>query len=401
MKKYKEIHIWNFPQTLIFVRLNDGFRKSLIDKLIKKLGNEPIAVKTINTLSRKHNIKRSFSRGVFYTWRKGFVANKGVKITKNIPLWVLTEISQILSNSSKPENIVMKKIESNVKYYCSIGGANRIYNPKLPIKVTPEFTSIIFNFCGDGHLAVDSRVSSSYRQLNEETLRKVYNKLRNCFGKFRPSLNDGKLYIPKSIAAIYSYIFSIKHNRWYNAYIPKEIKKLPKDFLVAGLTAFMIDEANIGEIIEIYSKNLGLLNDIREIAIKCGYQCRSIKKKYRYGIFDSYRFLISSESYSKLHEDIVNLKKEFPLCDLSHKNDKFLLLVKRKERRLTKGFNGMTRKRILRLLKIKPRTITELARILIIGHSSIRELLWKLEKGDLIKRTGRIGRNVVWAIRQI
>ncbi|MFH1308081.1 MAG: winged helix-turn-helix domain-containing protein [archaeon] len=399
MKNCKKIHIWDFPPTKIFVRIEDSFREDLVNKLIKKIGNEPLAVKIINNSSKKYNINRNFSRGVFYTWKKGFVVDRKKIKTKNFPLWVLIEVSKILSNSSKANNSIMKELENNIKYYCSIGGANRIYNPKLPIKITPEFVSIVFHFCGDGHLSINSRGGSSYRQINEETLKIVYTKLKNCFGDFRESINDGRLEIPKSIADIYIHTFRIKRNNWYDAHIPLEIKKLPKEFLVAGLVAFIIDEANIGEIIEIYSKNFKLLRDIREIAIKCGYKCRKIREKYAYGNFDSYRFLISSESYLKLYEDILSLKTNFPFCDLAHKNDSFYALVKRKKRNSIKFPNGLNKKEIFKLLQIRPRTISELARALVIGNSSVRELLWKLEKEGLIKRSGRIGRNILWSIQ--
>lgn len=399
MKNYKKIHIWDFPLNQIFVRLSNKFREELVSNLLNKFKSEPLAIGWVNKASINYGFNKKYSRGSFYIWKKGFAGYKKKKVTKNFPLWVLIEISKRLSNSSKINNGVMEKIEKNVEYYCSIGGANRIYNPKLPILVTPEFASIIFHFCGDGHLAINSRTSSSYRQLNKNTLNIVYDKLVNCFGDFRKSLRDGKLYIPKSIADIYSYYFSIRNNKWNNARIPNKIKSLSKEFLVAGLVSFMIDEANICEVIEIYSKNYGLLKDIREVAIKCGYKCRDIRRKYRYGSFDSYRFLVSSESYLDLHRDITNLRKDYPLCHLAHKNQNFSILVKRKNKKVIKNKEGITKDKIVDILRNKSSTIYELVEILNISHSSVRELLWKLEKENRIKREGRTGRSIIWSVK--
>lgn len=103
------------------------------------------------------------------------------------------------------------------------------------------------------------------------------------------------------------------------ARIPNSIKSLPKDFLLAGLVSFIIDEGSVGDVITIYSKNKALLEDIREIAIKCGYKCYKIKEKYAYGKFDCYRFNISSESYETLYNDIINLSQNLPTCGLAHK----------------------------------------------------------------------------------
>ena len=52
---------------------------------------------------------------------------------------------------------------------------------------------------------------------------------------------------------------------------------------------------------------------------------------------------------------------------------------------------------MLNLMKKDTRTITELASILNIAHSTIREHLWKLENINKIKRIGRKGRNILWS----
>lgn len=398
MESYKKINLWNFPLTKTFVRIHNKYRFILINEFIKRFGKEPLAVDFINRSSVKYGLKRKFSRGVFYCWRNGFIIDSGKRKTKNIPLWVIIEISKILSKTDSPDNKVMRMVSQNIEYYCSIGGANRVYKPKIPILITPEFVSIVFHFCGDGHMSFKPGSSSSYAQINKDTLKMVYDKLKNCFGDFKFSLSDdAHLHIPKMITYIYSHYFDITTNNWYDARIPVDIMELSKPFLLAGLVSFIIDEANIGEVIEIYSKNYDLINDVRKVGIKCGYKCRKIKKKYRYGIFDSYRFLISSDSYLDLHNDILNLQKKFPLCSLAHKTKRFEILVRRKQRNQNKGKDKVTKNKISNILTTESKSTFELAELLNIGPSSVREHLWKLEKEGGIVRIGQRGRNILWS----
>ncbi len=66
------------------------------------------------------------------------------------------------------------------------------------------------------------------------------------------------------------------------------------------------------------------LNDIREIAIECGYISHPIRKKFAYGRFDVYRFSISSKSYKRFYSDLKELSILFPTCSLAHKNEKLI-----------------------------------------------------------------------------
>ncbi|MBW2976884.1 hypothetical protein KY347_05550 [Candidatus Woesearchaeota archaeon] len=330
MKKYKEIHIWNFPPTLIFVRLNDSFRKNLFNNFINRLGSQQKAIDFINKSARIYKLQRNHSRLNLYSWIKGGKFFNGKEKMVNVPLWILIEISKFLSISKQIDNELMWSIEKNVRFYTSLGNANSIINPKLPIIVNPEFVSVIFHFCGDGHLG-NKRDCCSYKQKNKQGLANVLNKLRNSFGDFDHSRNEFENYrlnIPKTISDIYRYYFTLTSLNTFEARIPNSIKSLPKEFLLAGLCAFIVDEGNIGEVITVYSKNKPLLEDIREVTIKCGYICHDIKEKFARGKFDCYRFSISSKGCDKLYNDIVHLSKYFPTCNLAHKMEKLEKQIK-------------------------------------------------------------------------
>ncbi|MFH1396827.1 MAG: hypothetical protein ABIG93_05490 [archaeon] len=394
--QYKEIHIWEFPATKVFVRVKSNTRKRIISQFIDLSGNEPNAVSILNKKSKIYEMRKSYSRGTLYSWIKG---NKGTDCTTcNIPLWSLIEISKLISNEPKDDNVIMRQIEENIEYYSSVGTNKRIYDPQLPILITPELVSLIFHFMGDGHISLKPSVASSYRQINEKGLMNFYLKLQNCFGFFpisNATIKEGKIDVPKSITHILVNYFNIDKSDWHNARIPPEVINMPKEFLLAGLLAFIVDEGNVAEVIEIYSKNYCLLKDVKSVSLRCGYKCKKIRKKFRYNIFDSYRFSISSESHSQLDYDMKKLQSEFPTCSLVHKNNNLEILVKRKSRGWSKKEKGITKNQILNICS-KSKSTQEIVEILNIGNSSVREHLYCLEKEGKMCRDGQNGRNILW-----
>lgn len=325
MEDYKNIHIWEFPLTRTFIGLNEEFRKKFFEKLKHKIGSRERILDYINECSKKYQLNRKYNSGHLSYWKIGKKKDKGKIKTINIPLWTLIEFSKVLSNENKLNNEFMKELEKNIIFYTGIGKSHKISNPKLPLKLTPEMISIIFHFLGDGHIGKKGEVSS-YRQMNQIGLTNFLKKLNNVFGEFNypiKEFNNGRLNVPKIITEFYNYYFKLPSTNTFDSFIPENIKNFNKEFLMAGLSSFIIDEGNVGEVITIYSKNKTLLEGIREIAIKCKYLCHPIREKYAYGKFDVYRFSISSKSYKKFYSDLAELSKTFPKCDLGHKMEKF------------------------------------------------------------------------------
>ncbi|MBN2420996.1 hypothetical protein JXB27_01825 [Candidatus Woesearchaeota archaeon] len=320
MKKYEEIHIWEFPPAKTFICLEETFRINLFNKLFNVFGTQQRLIKFINQKSIKYGIKRNYGTGHIYGWIKGKKFDRGKIKNINIPLWMLIEFSKLKGVAS------LNKIESKIEAYGCGGKCNQITEPKLPIILTPELVSVIFHLMGDGHIG-KTGVCSSYRQMNKTGLMQFYTKLTNNFGNFKYSkaeFRDGRLNIPKTITNFYETYFELSDTDTFKAYLPKNIKSLSRDFLIAGLCAFIVDEGNICDVITIYSKNRKLIEDVREIGIKCGYICYEIKEKYAYGKFDCYRFNISSKSYKDMYADIKRISKSFPTCDLAQKMRRFI-----------------------------------------------------------------------------
>ena len=315
MIKYKKIHIWDFPPTITFIDLYPKYRNFLFPKIISLFGSQQKLVDYLNDFSLEHNLNKRVSRFNLYSWNKGFVLNKKLIKKVNIPLWVLIAILISLDFN------LYNEVENNIKSCSCWGKSNIIKNPILPIEITPELVSVIFHFFADGHIG-NKGVSSSYRQMNNQGLLNFLNKLKNCFGVFEYSkqeFQNGRLNVPKAITNFYEDFFKLPSTRTMEGFIPENVKKLDKEFLLAGLVAYIIDDGHIGEVITIYSKNKKLLEDIRGISIKCGYITHQIREKYTYGVFDVFRFSISSKSYKKLFYDVQALSKKFPTCDFAHK----------------------------------------------------------------------------------
>jgi DNA-binding transcriptional ArsR family regulator len=385
MKEYREIRVWDFPATRTHIYLNT-YRKKLIEEFISKCGTWKKAIEIINKKAKKYKISKKYSVGELFHWSKGIETKR--KKERRVPLWVLLEISKTLSNRKKNNNYILREIEKNIIYCCSRAG--KPIKIKFPIYMTPELVSIIFHFCGDGHLGGKGK-QAHYRQVNKQGLENFIKKLKNCFGKFninQTALADSKILIPALIPDFCRHFFKLNNCSWKTARIPKEIKKLDKEFLVAGLTAFLIDEGHIGDSIEIYSSNKELLEDIKEIGNSLGYLCRGPKVKSRNHTKD-FRVYISNKSANKLFEDIKKISAIFPTCDLAHKQDYLQDIVQRQKFKALK--KGVTKNKILKMISKKQLSVREMCKILKISPSSLREHLKFLEQKGLIIRITKKG----------
>lgn len=326
MKKYKEIHIWEFPPTLTFLKLEEKFRRKLFNESKYKVGSSMVLLKKLNKSSKRYGLNRKHNTGHLSSWIKGHKKDRGKIKNINIPLWLIIEISKILSENNKKDNDTMRKIEKNIEYYTGTGKSHPILNPKLPLHLTPEMVSVIFHFMGDGHIGKKREVSS-YRQMNEIGLNNFLKKLQNVFGDFdypKKEFNNGRLNVPKVITEFYLYYFKLPSTNTFESYVPENIKNLRKEFLIAGLISFIVDEGHVGEVITVYGKNKRLMTGIRDISIKCGYLSHPLREKYAYGKFEVYRFSISSKSYKKFYEDMTRLTVLFPTCYLAQKQEKLI-----------------------------------------------------------------------------
>lgn len=403
MYAYQKIHFWELPPTKIGLALREKTRNWIITQSVKKIGSQYKLAELLNKKSKLYGKQTRYSHGTIYSWKR-FEHLGTLMKSSYIPLWALLEMIKLLNPGGNARKSILLKIEEEIDCYkCYWSGTYHIKKPKLPIVITPELTSVVFNFCGDGHLSFCKHVMNSYRQMNHTGLRRVYEKIQNSFGEFElcpRSFKDGKLEIPRVIGELYKFIFGLGSCRWDEARIPEAIKTLPAEFLLAGLVAFIIDEGSIGEVIQIYSKNSKLLADIHEIAQKLKYRCLPIRQKYHCNSLDCYRFSISPKSYLKMDQDIKKLTIKFPTCDFAHKTRLFEFQVNRIKRGGKKRKDGIGLAQITDMLKQKQTTTNELMIKIGIGKSSLRALLTKLESQGIIRCAGLQKRRYLWELIQ-
>jgi len=258
-----------------------------------------------------------------------YISNKKIK---KLPFYLVLKFVEFSKNKILCFNFTIEELQDNIISYQAHHGKS--IKPefqgerKLPIKVTPEFESIIYHLMGDGH--VKAIGSGEYTQLSREGRQNFLNKLYDTFGYFEvteKSFNDGKVIIPRVIIEVICKYYSLNYNsfNWNTSKLPSNISNYA-DFKIAGLSAFIVDEGHISDRgIEIYSGNKILLSQIRKLALDLGLDCSDLKAKKPNGnTKESYRFRIRKESSRRFLKMVVKLKEKYPYCGLAQKENLLL-----------------------------------------------------------------------------
>ncbi len=382
-----QITLKDFPRGKIFVQLKRDFLRSMITTASRnlKLNNFFELANWIN--SRAFRLSYKINGGDISRWLTGKCFDKRTNkyYLKFIPLWVILELTKVA-------NINNKVLQRSILAYRAGGSGNIISNPKLPIKITPELVSIILHLMGDGYAG---DWTPAYSQKNNETREIFIQKIKNCFGSFKESHYGTKeVRFPKAITDILIFYFNIKSFMSKNARIPDLLFRLPKKHKLACLTAFIVDEGAIRDIVQLFSANQGLLSDVKKLAESCGYRCNPIKYN---PLANEFVFGISNESIIKLFNDIKNLEKNKPLCGLSHKRIKLELLVNIQKNPNSKK-HGLTKNKILQTLSSQPISTIEIANKIGCLHGITAMHLRELYQKDLVKRAPT-NKGYAWSLK--
>ena len=263
----------------------------------------------INKKSKKYGTKTKLNGGDIKRWIIGSnIDNRTDKVhPKFMPVWVIIELSNIAK-------INLKGTEKNIISYRSGKNGKIVYNPRLPINVTPEFDSIIIHLFADGY--VNNKIMTpSYCQKKESDRFLFIKKLNNVFGDFEGNLQEEKVFrFPKAITRILSHHYKIESYMSKDAVIPNIILQKNKNHKLACILAFILDEGNIKGVISCFSINNTLLSQIRGLFQDCGYNCNSIK----YGS-GRYYFCMKNQALNKFYYDINKLNNSYPTCSLGTK----------------------------------------------------------------------------------
>ncbi len=384
------VKIKDFPENKIYILLDKNYRKNLIKKSIKKLRYKTYFELSI-WINKKFNVK--FNGGDIKYWIKGKRLDKrtGKIHPKFMPLWLALNLLKL--NNEKVENLY-----KNIISYRSGGKGLIIKKPILPIKITPELDSIVIHLFGDG---AAGDFTPSYTQKRKEILDNFIKKLENCFGDFEKSIyhTQGKYQIkfPKAITDILSKYYLIKSYRTYEAKIPKKIlNRRDKKYKVACITAFIIDEGCIRDVISIFSANKILLSGMRKLILDCRYSCSEIKS---YKGANGYSLNLKNKNIEKIYQDIQELSKLFPTCNLSAKESEIKFILHRRSKKNPKNWK-VTDKAILSVLKKGKFDAKKISRLTGYTHSTIINHMKKLYKDKIVKRNKIRNKTYIWDLKK-
>jgi len=302
-----------------------------------------------------------------------------------IPLHVLIKLSHLF-------NISLLDVEKNIIMYkhMFVPNKNSIKDPKLPLKISPYFTSIISHLYFDGSVPEDGK-GTYYNQKDEKIMNDFISKVKKVFGDVQYSLARDhrgvlKCRIPRIIGEICKHIYRVDSFGTFDSRISKKIFNLSKEHKIAFILTAILDEGSItydGQIFFGVSNKL-LCEDIKKICNQIGLETNPVKRR-----LDSNHYYIYIKSLSKVSDYIHLFKKKYPLISLRYKEERleyYFEIQKHPGLRTKKGGNDRKR-RILSSLKEGDKTVNQLAKELLILPRSIRRHL------DVLLIVGKISKD--------
>lgn len=379
----RKINIWQFDS-----RVSIKIEETLLKKLKE-------------TIFSRYKTKRKFYESL--KGKTGFsfktfsgILKEGYQKRFFIPLKLWIEICESIG-------INRHELQENIVAYKTSNGPNHIYNPILPVKITPAFDMIIAHNIADGTV-IDPKKGRlpyfGYRQFDNLFRRLYIAKLESVFGAiYFPSeyyLATTRPYCPPVLASLFFKVYGLNTRSFLSktARIPKEILKKNREHLLAVLIAFVIDEGWVDStMVGIALKNIGLARDIFRICKKLGYRT-TFSSRGEYGTVSILR-----SGMEEFFEDYKKLVKKYPEMTLGKIETKIESGFRIYNRPIykTKGNKEL----ILRMLQREDLTVNQIALRMSMTRQGVRAHIKNLEKDNSITKIGRIGeRNIVYGIKR-
>jgi len=388
-----EIHLWELPPTGVYVTLELEAQKRLFSDAAAKYSSIAEFAEELRRRSAIYEFYCGVINGNVNSWTRG--------VRRNVPIWVLIETCKILSGTDSAENEEMRVVEAKVEHYQSAGKGVEIRG-KFPIQITPEFDAIVSHLMGDGTLGTEKSYAS-YKQKNEIARRRFLQQLFNVFGEFPTNHSFEKYWqvcIPKPIELIIKKHYDLGDAGCLERRLPLAMTTKPKEYRLAALAAFLVDDGHIGDAVELYSGNYELLQDYRSLVVGLGYRCSLIHSRCGHrSLNPMHSFRISLKDCRKLLEDVTVLSSRFPTLDFAHKQAVLEEIVFRQSlvrECKTKGANEATKRKILGLLEQGTTDTKTLVSRLHVGGQTMREHLQHLEQQGMVSRAGKDKNAIVW-----
>jgi hypothetical protein len=363
-----KIHIWQFPLTKVSVKLKNETKNLLFETVLEYFQNFSNLTLFLSEKSVNHEMSTTKNLVQYYYHRAEF-----------IPLWVIYELAKIV-------NIDLSYIEKSVISYISYRGKIVVFKPILPVLVTPEFTAIAIHIMSDGNF-YNGRFF--YFQKIKKNEQKFHDQIKNVFGDYKVNQKSGH-YPPKIIADVISRYFNIQDYSTFRCRIPPKVYEQSRLYKIAVLAAHLFDEGNVCGNIRFFSSNRYFLNDIRNVAVSLGYECKNIisenPKPGSKMKSVSYSFKISAKSVSKFLDDLIKLSKKYPTCNHEYKFKEIKKIVEIMKRPWIQRGKWETKRLILDSLKSSPKTAFELRDIVNVSLWTVYHHLKDLARGRKVKK---------------
>ena len=304
--------------------------------------------------------------------------------TTPIPLSVLISLSKLLK-------ISLIQIEQNILMYKQmfVPNKNSIKNPKLPIEITPYFTSIVSNLFFDGSVPINGK-GTYYSQKNELIMNDFVGKIKEVFGNVQYSVvrdHRGvlKCRVPRIVGEICKYVYDIKSFGTFDSRISKKIYNLSKEHKIAFILTAILDEGSISYDGQIFFgvNNKLLCEDIKELFSQVEVKTTNVNQKS-----NSNHYYIYIKSPTKLLRLIEMSNKKYPLISLRYKEEKlkYYFEIKKHPGLRNKQGGDERKRRILISLKNGKKNVNQLSKELLIFPRSIRRHLSVLLKSGEIDK---------------
>jgi len=270
---------------------------------------------------------------------------------------------------------------------------NSIFNPILPIKITPYFTSIVSHLFFDGSLPMDGK-GTFYNQKRKDSMELFTEKLTNVFGDIQYSIIKDhrgvlKCRFPRIAGEICKNIYEIDSFNGNIARISNKIFSLDKNNHGAFFIPAILDEGSVaydGHIIFGINNKL-LCEDIRLLGMGLNLDITKVKEKK-----NSKFYYFHIKSIKKFYDFVEGFSNKYPLISLNHKFERLkkALEIKNQEFKYTKDFSDKRKDLVLKELSRQKKTINQLASKLLIPPRTIRRYMYAFIDKKIIKRV-RIG----------
>ena len=344
------IHLTNLPGDLVFVLLDNEFRKNFLRTLKKVFGTykkigEPVGY-TANGIIDTFRIKNRFTK-----------------------LSTIIKLSNTLSQRGYPD-FNLNKIEKKIIAYRGIGTSLIIKNPIFPLREDERMVRIFFHLIGDGYGGKYGAGKPFYRNYAKELLDEFEKDLK-VFGEVPCIKRETIVEIPSVIGYILEHVYKINFES-YKSFIPPAIFKLSRESIAQGIKAFADDEANMGDSrIRFYSFNKKLLSGVRSLLIKTFPEFNG-----KVGGVREYKTYLRGKKYIGYCFPILSggLKFYYDLISFSHldKLGRLERHIERKEREWVRRNSNITKLLILQNLKTRSRTVKEISKNIGITENSVR-----------------------------